>query len=123
MTQPEAVELRGQLSDRLINHFTDFAEIFLPDGTILEEIDVHEFDDHVRHVHVDFAEAAVLGDQLRRLGLDLLDVVFNFNRVVPSHCARSPSDFAALWVFDERFELSSFLEHHGFLAVNHLRAH
>jgi len=67
---------------------------------------------------VDFAQLAVFSDKVSRLDLDLLDVVFNFDRVVPGNLLAFAA--FAFRVFDQVLKLLKFFQHHWFLAIDHL---
>jgi hypothetical protein len=71
---------------------------------------------------MNFPESSVLRYQFRRLILDLLDVCFNLNRILPGH-STSILTFLSLGVLDYILKALCLIQHHGFLALYHLRAH
>jgi hypothetical protein len=90
--------------------------------SVLKQIDVHQLDNHVSDIEMDFAQFSIFCDQISRLSLNLFDVIFDFYWIIPGHCV-SIFGLLAFRILDDVLKTSQFLKHHWLLTVNHLRAH
>lgn len=71
---------------------------------------------------MDLAEFTVFSNEVGSTRLNLLDVIFNFDGVVPSHTC-TIAVVLALRVLNDELESLKLFKHHRFLAVDHLSSH
>ena len=116
-----AILRRSRPSDRLYD-LPDLLQISLPQLAIVEKVNIHQLVDHFDHAAVHIAELTILCNQICRLGLHLLVVLLDFNRIRPGDHA-VVNTARPLGVLDEMFKFCRLVNHHRLLTVDHLRAH
>lgn len=112
----------------LFNHNLDRVCLILPQGFILEQIDVHQLLNFLDDISVNFLEFSILSDQLICHLSNSLCVLFDIDRVLPSDVFPSAHvPHVALTcevrVLDLLIKLLCHLDHHWFLTVDNLRTH
>ena len=122
MCEPQFAVFRLALLRHRLNDFTNLLQVSPPKLSVVQQVDVHELVDHLDCAAMHIAKLPVLCDQGHCLGLHLLVVLLDLNRVIP--CDLSVIDASGtLWILDQVFKLSDLVDHHRLLAGDHLCAH
>ena len=122
MREPQFAVLRRALPGDRLDNFADLLQVGLPEGPVVQQVDVHKLVDHVDDATVYIAELAVFSHQLSSLLLHLFVVLLDLNGVVPGDVATVRLAIA-LRVLDKSLKFGGLVNHHWLLAVDHLSTH
>lgn len=83
--QPKFAVLGRSLSRHRLHDLYNLLQVGLPKLPVVQKVDIHELIDHLDDAAVDVAEFAILRNEVSGLGLHLLVVLLDLNRVIPCH--------------------------------------
>ena len=67
VSKPTIAHFRCPSLGDTLNDLSDLVKVLFPEILILEQVNVHEFNDHVNNGHMHLSQSSVFGDQFRCL--------------------------------------------------------
>lgn len=84
MSEPELALIGGSSLSSGFNDLSYLDDVLFPQILVLQEVNIHKLNNHINDRNMNLSESSVFRNELSCLGLNLLGIVLNFNRILPS---------------------------------------